>query len=169
MSGRFTKRPFGNSQCRFHLSSLFSSGYALLDRPATPARKSPRRTGAPLPVDALVMAWALGAQSPVAPLLSVPLAPRRPVGALRQAHGSPLHAGLAAVGWWGMTLPPEPGTSGVPGGYSEGANREDAGSFQRQYYLDEFVSRRKLFYRLLQQAVAVQPTPYRLIVADWGC
>ncbi len=44
------------------------------------------------------------------------------------------------------------------------------------YYLDEFVfrfnrrnsrSRGKLFYRLVQQAVAVDPTPYRLIVADW--
>jgi len=44
------------------------------------------------------------------------------------------------------------------------------------YYLDEFVfrfnrrssrSRGKLFYRLAQQAVAVEPTPYRSIVADW--
>ena len=44
------------------------------------------------------------------------------------------------------------------------------------YYLDEFVfrfnrrssrSRGKLFYRLVQQAVAVEPTPYRSIVADW--
>ena len=44
------------------------------------------------------------------------------------------------------------------------------------YYLDEFVfrfnrrssrSRGKLFYRLVQQAVAVDPTPYRSIVADW--
>ncbi len=43
------------------------------------------------------------------------------------------------------------------------------------YYLDEFVfrfnrrssrSRGKLFYRLVQQAVAVDPTPYRSIVAD---
>ena len=43
------------------------------------------------------------------------------------------------------------------------------------YYLDEFVfrfnrrnsrSRGKLFYRLVQQAVAVDPTPYP-IVADW--
>lgn len=43
------------------------------------------------------------------------------------------------------------------------------------YYLDEFVfrfnrrssrSRGKLFYRLVQQAVAVEPTPYRSIVAD---
>ena len=25
----------------------------------------------------------------------------------------------------------------------------------------------KLFYRLVQQAVAVEPTPYRSIVADW--
>lgn len=42
------------------------------------------------------------------------------------------------------------------------------------YYLDEFVfrfnrrssrSRGKLFYRLVQQAVAVEPTPYRSIVA----
>jgi transposase-like protein len=42
-------------------------------------------------------------------------------------------------------------------------------------YLDEFVfrfnrrssrSRGKLFYRLVQQAVAVEPTPYRSIVAD---
>ena len=41
------------------------------------------------------------------------------------------------------------------------------------YYLDEFVfrfnrrnsrSRGKLFYRLVQQAVAVDPTPYRSIV-----
>ena len=40
------------------------------------------------------------------------------------------------------------------------------------YYLDEFVfrfnrrrrSRGKLFYRLVQQAVAVDPTPYR---QDW--
>jgi len=44
------------------------------------------------------------------------------------------------------------------------------------FYLDEFVfrcnrrssrSRGKLFYRLVQQAVAVEPTPYRSIVADW--
>ena len=44
------------------------------------------------------------------------------------------------------------------------------------YYLDEFVfrfnrrssrSRGKLFYRLVQQAVMVEPTPYRSIVADW--
>ena len=44
------------------------------------------------------------------------------------------------------------------------------------YYLDEFVfrfnrrrsrSRGKLFYRLVQQAMAVDPTPYRSIVADW--
>ncbi len=44
------------------------------------------------------------------------------------------------------------------------------------YYLDEFVfrfnrrrsrSRGKLFYRLVQQAMAVEPTPYRSIVADW--
>ena len=44
------------------------------------------------------------------------------------------------------------------------------------YYLDEFVfrfnrrssrSRGKLFYRLVQQAVAVEPTPYRSIVTDW--
>jgi transposase-like protein len=44
------------------------------------------------------------------------------------------------------------------------------------YYLDEFVfrfnrrssrSRGKLFYRLVQQAVAAEPTPYRSIVADW--
>ena len=44
------------------------------------------------------------------------------------------------------------------------------------YYLDEFVfrfnrrssrSRGKLFCRLVQQAVAVEPTPYRSIVADW--
>ena len=44
-------------------------------------------------------------------------------------------------------------------------------------YLDEFVfrfnrrssgSRGKLFYRLVQQAVAVEPTRYRSIVADWG-
>ena len=44
------------------------------------------------------------------------------------------------------------------------------------YYLDEFVfhfnrrnsrSRGKLFYRLVQQAVAVDPTPYRSIVAHW--
>ncbi len=44
------------------------------------------------------------------------------------------------------------------------------------YYLDEFVfrfnrrnsrSRGKLFCRLVQQAVAVDPTPYRSIVADW--
>ena len=44
------------------------------------------------------------------------------------------------------------------------------------YYLDEFVfrfnrrnsrSRGKLFYRLAQQALAVEPTPYRSIVADW--
>ena len=28
-------------------------------------------------------------------------------------------------------------------------------------------SRGKLFYRLVQQAVAVDPTPYRSIVADW--
>ena len=44
------------------------------------------------------------------------------------------------------------------------------------YYLDEFVfrfnrrssrSRGKLFYLLVQQAVAVEPTPYRSIVADW--
>ena len=28
-------------------------------------------------------------------------------------------------------------------------------------------SRGKLFYRLVQQAVAVEPTPYRSIVADW--
>ncbi len=43
-------------------------------------------------------------------------------------------------------------------------------------YLDEFVfpfnrrssrSRSKLFYRLVLQAVAVAPTPYRSIVADW--
>ncbi len=27
--------------------------------------------------------------------------------------------------------------------------------------------RGKLFYRLVQQAVAVDPTPYRSIVADW--
>jgi hypothetical protein len=45
------------------------------------------------------------------------------------------------------------------------------------YYLDEFVfrfnrrssrSRGKLFYRLVQQAVAVDPTPYRSIVTDRG-
>ena len=44
------------------------------------------------------------------------------------------------------------------------------------YYLDEFVfrfnrrrsrSRGKLFYRLVQQAMAVEPTPYRSIVAAW--
>ena len=44
------------------------------------------------------------------------------------------------------------------------------------YYLDEFVfhfnrrnsrSRGKLFYRLVQQAAAVDPTPYRSIVAHW--
>lgn len=44
------------------------------------------------------------------------------------------------------------------------------------YYLDEFVfrfnhrssrSRGKLFYRLVQQAVVVEPTPCRSIVADW--
>ena len=44
------------------------------------------------------------------------------------------------------------------------------------YYLDEFVfrfnrrnsrSRAKLSCRLVQQAVAVDPTPYRSIVADW--
>jgi transposase-like protein len=44
------------------------------------------------------------------------------------------------------------------------------------YYLDEFVfrfnrrrsrSRGKLFYRLVQQAVAVEPSPYRSLVADW--
>ena len=44
------------------------------------------------------------------------------------------------------------------------------------YYLDEFVfrfnrrssrSRGKLFYRLVQQAVAVEPTPYRSIIAHW--
>jgi len=44
------------------------------------------------------------------------------------------------------------------------------------YYLDEFVfrfnrrssrSRGKLFYRLLQQAVVVDPTPYRSIITDW--
>ncbi len=44
------------------------------------------------------------------------------------------------------------------------------------FYLDEFVfpfnrrstrSRGKLFYRLVQQAVAVEPTPYRSIGADW--
>ena len=29
-------------------------------------------------------------------------------------------------------------------------------------------SRGKLFYRFVQQTVAVEPTPYRLIVADWG-
>ena len=43
------------------------------------------------------------------------------------------------------------------------------------YYLDEFVfrfnrrssrSRGKLFYRLVQQAVAVEPASYRSIVAD---
>ncbi len=43
-------------------------------------------------------------------------------------------------------------------------------------HLDEFVfrfnrrssrSRGKLFYRLVQQAVAAEPTPYRSIVADW--
>jgi transposase-like protein len=45
------------------------------------------------------------------------------------------------------------------------------------YYLDEFVfrfnrrssrSRGKLFYRLVQQAVTVNPTPYRSIVTDRG-
>ena len=45
------------------------------------------------------------------------------------------------------------------------------------YYLDEFVfrfnrrssrSRGKLLYRLVQQAVAVGPTPYRSIVTDRG-
>lgn len=44
------------------------------------------------------------------------------------------------------------------------------------YYLDEFVfrfnrrssrSRGKLFYRLVQQAAAVEPAPYRSLVADW--
>ena len=45
------------------------------------------------------------------------------------------------------------------------------------HYLDEFVfrftgaahaSRRgKLVYRLVQQAVSMEPTPYRSIVADW--
>jgi len=44
------------------------------------------------------------------------------------------------------------------------------------YYLDEFVfrfnrrgsrSRGKLFHRLVQQAVAAEPTPYRSIAADW--
>jgi transposase-like protein len=43
------------------------------------------------------------------------------------------------------------------------------------YYLDEFIfrfnrrssrSRGKLFYRLVQQAVAVEPAPYRSLVAD---
>ena len=29
------------------------------------------------------------------------------------------------------------------------------------------LTQRKLFYRLVQQAVAVDPTPYRSIVADW--
>lgn len=58
------------------------------------------------------------------------------------------------------------------------------GTYQRaishehlDYFLDEFMfrfnrrssrSRRKLFYRLVQQAVAVEPVPYRVIVADWG-
>ena len=44
------------------------------------------------------------------------------------------------------------------------------------YYLDEFVlgfncrysrSRGKLFGRLVQQAAAVEPVPYRSIIADW--
>ena len=44
------------------------------------------------------------------------------------------------------------------------------------YYLDEFVfrfnrrnsrSRGTLFYRLVQQAVAVEPAPYRSLIADW--
>jgi transposase-like protein len=44
------------------------------------------------------------------------------------------------------------------------------------YYLDEFVfrfnrrssrSRGKLFYRLVQQAVAVEPAPYRSLLANW--
>ena len=44
------------------------------------------------------------------------------------------------------------------------------------YYLDEFVfrfnrrnsrSRGKLFSQLVQQAVALDPAPYRSIVSDW--
>ena len=57
MRGRFTKRPLGNSQCRFHLSSVFSSVCALLAGPTTPARNSPRRTGATPLFECLVRAW----------------------------------------------------------------------------------------------------------------
>ncbi len=56
-----------------------------------------------------------------------------------------------------------------------GAHKEAISQEHLDYYLDEFVfrfnrrssrSRGKLFYRLVQQAVAIEPTPYRSIVAD---
>ena len=57
MGGRFTKRPSGDSQGRFHLSSVFSSVSAPVAGPATPARKSPRRTGATPLFQSPVLAW----------------------------------------------------------------------------------------------------------------
>ena len=56
--GRFTKRPFGESQGRLHLSSVFSSVSASLAGPVTPARKSPTRTGATPCFECPVWAWA---------------------------------------------------------------------------------------------------------------
>ena len=56
-----------------------------------------------------------------------------------------------------------------------GAHQEAISQEHLDYYLDEFVfrfnrrssrSRGKLFYRLVQHAVAIEPTPYRSIVAD---
>ena len=56
MGGRFTKRPFRDSQCRFHLSSVFSLACASMAGPAMPVWKSPGRTGATL-FEALVREW----------------------------------------------------------------------------------------------------------------
>ncbi len=57
VGGRFTKRPLRDSQCRFQLSSVFSSVCASLAGPATPVRKSPRLTGATPLFEAPVRAW----------------------------------------------------------------------------------------------------------------
>ena len=45
MGGRFPKSPFRDSQCRFHLSSVFSLACASMAGPAMPVWKSPGRTG----------------------------------------------------------------------------------------------------------------------------
>ena len=68
VGGRFTKRPCRNSQRRFYLSPLFSLISASLARPATPARKSPSRTGATPCFECPVRAWAgVGFHKPTPP------------------------------------------------------------------------------------------------------